>query len=440
MRWFNFMLRAVCNVSATRRAIHGRQRPPNIIGRSVAVSPAQAINGQLPMPVPVKIPKCGMTMTEATVVRWLVAVGDRVKNKQPLVEIETEKIVSEIESPVDGTLAGCSAAEGKVAPVAQTIAWILTDGESVADIPSGPGQIEPACTASVSAKEIAVPAARREQPSSNVRTASSSPAVRRLAREYGVELNTIVGSGPDGRVLKEDILRSVQQKPLPCVLNKDGSFEPLSAARRAIVATVMKSAAIPQIVLYASADISALVALHDQDKSIAYDDMFIYFVAKTLQHDKHLNASYEEEGIRVHAQVNIGVMAAAKQRLLIPVIRDADRLSLGQISTERKRLMDLVRSRKITEQDTLGGTFTITNLSMYPVDSFTALLNPPQAAILSVGRVQQIAAPAADGSVVFRPRMTFGLTLDHRVVDGTAGAVFLRHFIARIERPNMEEA
>ena len=129
-----------------------------------------------------------------------------------------------------------------------------------------------------------------------------------------------------------------------------------------------------------------------------------------------------------------------KKRLLIPVIRGADSLSLGQISVERKRLMDLVRSQKITEQETTGGTFTITNLSMYPVDSFTALLNPPQAAILSVGRIREVAARADDGGVVFCPMMTFGLTLDHRVVDGVAGAVFLRHFIARIERPNMEEA
>ena len=375
-------------------------------------------------------------MTEATVIRWLVSSGDRVEKKQPLIEIESEKIVNEIESPADGTLADCSAAEGDIVPVARTIAWILMDGESVADIPSGPRPMEPPCTASVSVKEIADPDIRRQPPAGIARRAPSSPAVRRLAREYGVDLSNIVGSGPDGRILKEDILRATQPESPS---DKEGSFEPLSAARRAVAATVTRSAAIPQIVLYASADVSALAALHQQDKSIAYDDMLICCVAKTLQHDKYVNASYEKGGIRIHAQVNIGMVASVKQRLLIPVIRDADKLSLGQINAERKRLMDLVRSQKITEQDTSGGTFTITNLSMYPVDSFTALLNPPQAAILSVGRIRHIAAPADDGGVVFRPQMTFGLTLDHRVVDGAAGAVFLRHLIARIERLTREE-
>ena len=388
------------------------------------------------MPVPVKIPKFGMTMTKATVVRWLVAAGERVVNKQPLLEIETEKIVNEIESPSDGILAVCSVAKGDVVPVAQTIAWILMDGESVADIPSGPRPKEPPCTASVSVKEIAALAAERQPPDGIARRAPSSPAVRRLARECGVDLSSIVGSGPDGRILKEDILRATQPESLS---DKEGNFEPLSAARRTIAATVTRSAAIPQIVLYASADVSALATLHQQEKSIAYDDMLVHCVAKTLQHDKYVNASYEKEGIRVHAQVNIGVVVSVKQRLLIPVIRDADKLSLGQINAERKRLMGLVRSQKITEQDTSGGTFTITNLSTYPVDSFTALLNPPQAAILSVGRIQETAAPADDGGVVFRPRMTFGLTLDHRVVDGAAGAVFFRHLIARIERLTMEE-
>jgi pyruvate dehydrogenase E2 component (dihydrolipoamide acetyltransferase) len=389
------------------------------------------------MPVPVRVPKLGMTMTEAKAIRWLVAAGSVVKKGQPLIEIESEKIVSELESPADGVLAGCTMAEGDVAPVAQTIAWILTDGESAGDIPSGVGRIEPRSETGVPAEEAAAPIAPTEQPAGNARGAPSTPAVRRLAREQGVDLGSVIGTGPDGRILKEDVLRAAQRAALP---KEGGRLEPLSAARRAIVATTVKSAAIPQIVLYASADVSALAALHAEDKNIAYNDMLVHCAARALRHDKHLNASYEEEGIRLQTEINVGIVAAVNQRLLIPVIRDADKLSLHQIGAERSRLMELVRARKIAEQDTLGGTFTITNLSMYPVDGFAALLNPPQAAILSVGRVQHVASPAADGGVVFRPRMTFGLTLDHRVVDGVAGAVFLRHFIARIERLKMEES
>ena len=389
------------------------------------------------MPAPVRIPKLGMAMTEATIVRWLVSPGDRVEKKQPIIEIETEKIVSEVRSPADGVLAGCSAAKGDVVPVARTIGWILANGETIADVPEASEQPESGIGASVAANEVAASTVRHEQPAGGGRRGPCSPAVRRLAREHGVDPSILVGSGPGGRIVEEDVLRAAGEKR---PVDEDHDFEPLSATRRAIAATVTQSAAIPRIVLYASADMSALAELHNQDKSIPYDDMLIWCAAKTLRHDKHLNASYGEEGIRVYAQVNVGVVAMVKKRLLIPIIRGADSLSLGQISVERKRLMDLVRSQKITEQETTGGTFTITNLSMYPVDSFTALLNPPQAAILSVGRIREVAARADDGGVVFRPMMTFGLTLDHRVVDGVAGAVFLRHFIARIERPNMEEA
>ena len=389
------------------------------------------------MPTPVRIPKLGMAMKEATIIRWLVSSGDRVKKKQPILEIETEKIVSEVESPADGVLASCSAAQGDVVPVARTIGWILANGETITDIPESPQQPQSEIGAPGTASQAAASAARPDQPTAVGRRGPCSPAVRRLAREHGVDLTALVGSGPDGRILKEDVLLAARTgQPA----DEDSDFEPFSATRRAIAATVTQSAAIPQIVLYASADMSALTALHDRDKSIAYEDMLVWCAAKTLRHDKHLNASYEDEGIRVYARVNVGVVAMVKKRLLIPVIRGADSLSLRQISAERKRLMDLVRFQKITEQETSGGTFTITNLSTYPVDSFTALLNPPQAAILSVGRIREVATPDEDGGVVFRPTITFGLTLDHRVVDGVAGAVFLRHLIARIERPNMEEA
>ena len=395
------------------------------------------------MPVPIKIPKLGMSMSEAMLVGWLVAEGDRVEESQAIAEIETEKIVNEIASPAGGTLAGCSVSEGDVAAVAQTIGWVLVDGESLDDIPANGGQVEaepfvPGPTeavASASNNRESSSFAPCEQPPAKARRALCSPAVRRLARERGVDLSTIVGSAADGRIVKEDVLRAAR-KPAPSAAEDE--FERFSATRRAIADTVTRSAAIPQIVLRTSADVSALLALHNRDKSIAYGDMFAYHVAKTLQGHKYLNASYEDEGIRFHAQVNIGLAVTVKKRLLIPVIRGADSLSLRQISDERKRLMELVRSRKITEQDISCGTFTISNLSMYPVDSFTALLNPPQVAILSVGRMQNIATPTDDGGSVFRPMMTLGLTLDHRVVDGAAGAVFLRHLIARIERPNLE--
>lgn len=387
------------------------------------------------MPIPVKIPKIGMSMTEATVVRWLVATGERVEQKQPLAEIETDKIVSDLESPARGILTHCSVAEGDVAAVAQTIAWILEDGDTVGDIPSviDPAESEPEHR--LSSPPAPASPGQKGQPTSGA-TSTSSPAVRRLARELCIDLSSLVGSGPDGRIVKQDVLQAAQQQK--SVSADESVLVPLSATRRAIAATVTKSAAIPQIMLSASADVSSLITLRQQDRAIAYDDVLVSAVAKTLRNHKYLNASYEDTGIRLHSRANIGLAVAVDEGLLIPVIRGAAELSLSQIGTERKRLVDLVRSRTITTQDTAGGTFTITNLGMFPVDSFAALINPPQVAILSVGRIQHTAVPGDEGGIVFRPRMTFGLTLDHRVADGAAGAAFLKDFIARIEKPDRE--
>ncbi len=391
------------------------------------------------MPIPVKIPKLGMSMTAATLVRWLIVDGEPVEPKQSLAEIETDKIVSELESPAGGTLSNRSVAEGDIVPVAQTIAWILADGESAGDIPLTTQQAVQTNSESIelaSNSPASVSPAQESLSASGSKRASSSPAVRRLAREQGVELSTVIGSGPDGRITKQDVLQAAQQGAVTS--GDDSVVEPLTATRRAITGTVTKSATIPTILLNASADASALIALRQQDKTIAYDDILIRAVAKTLQDHKYLNASYEDAGIRLYSQAHIGLAVAVSAGLLIPVIRGAEKLSLIQIGVERNRLVELVRSRKITAQHMAGGTCTITNLGMYPVDSFTALINPPQAAILSVGRIVQTAVPANDGGVLFQPRMMLGLTLDHRVADGAAGAAFLKDLITRIECPDTE--
>ena len=256
--------------------------------------------------------------------------------------------------------------------------------------------------------------------------------MRRLAREKGVDLNTITGTGPDGRIVKEDILNAGQaQQPF--------TAEPLSAMRKAIANTVTQSAAIPRIVLYTSVNVSVLINLRQQDKQIAYDDMFALCIARTLKDHKYLNASFEDNAIHLHNSVNLGMAIAVEGGMMIPVIRQVEKLSLQQISMERKRMVQLVRSRKIATEDMAEGTFTITNLGMYPVDSFEALISPPQAAILSIGRIQQKAMPADERGVVFQPTMTLGLTMDHRVADGAAGAAFLKDLITHIESLDKED-
>ncbi len=385
------------------------------------------------MPVPITMPKFGMMMAEGTVVRWLAEVGEHIEKDQSLVEIETDKATNELVSPASGTLAIIIIEEGATASVSDTMGWVLLEGESRQDIPrvSGDSAVE---TVEVLLKqEREVSQSEPAMPPSKPSRVAISPAARRVAKDLGVDLTTVTGTGPDGRITKEDVLQATQRQAE--LTNKDPSSEivPLSSMRKAIVRHVTRSVVIPQIVLYAHADASALQEVRQREKAIAFDDMIVWCVARTLVDHRYLNASFEDNGIRLHKQVNIGVVVAVDQGLIIPVIRDCTRLTINQISAERSRLVNCVRSRQIKEEDTLGGTFTLTNLGMYPIDRFEALLSPPQAAILSIGRIRQVACPVDESAVKFQPIVEFGLTLDHRVADGAAGAAFLKDFINRIE-------
>lgn len=389
------------------------------------------------MPSPITMPKYGMTMTEGTVVRWLAAEGDHIEKGQLLVEIETEKLVNELQAPASGTLTNIIFNDGATAPVSEIIGWILLEGESKNGITDRSDvQIEPFVSEEVGA---AGPSKASTTVLKGTRGAIS-PKARHVADELGVDLATVTGTGPGGRVTKEDVLQAVQQQTTIENGYDSDAMEPLSAMRRAIIQRVTRSAEIPQIVLYSHADASALLKLRQQDKAIAFDDMIVWCIARTLVDHRYLNASFGNSGIRLHKKVNIGLVVSIDRGLVIPVIRDATRLSLREISTERKHLVDRVRSRQIIARDVRDSTFTLTNLGMYPIDRFEALLNPPGAAMLSIGRIQQVASPGDGGGVLFRPVVEFGLTLDHRIVDGAAGAAFLKDFIARIENIELEGA
>ena len=396
------------------------------------------------MPIPVTMPKFGMSMTEGTVTHWLAAEGDHVEKHQPIAEIETDKIVNELVAPASGTLVRISLQEEEVAPVAETMAWILLEGESVEDIPAaqpvasdqaGQGKAMP----TADSRSRADSQARRSVASVPAdRSPPSSPSARRLAQELGIDISTVSGRGPGGRISKDDVLRASKEAASAAAGAVAGSgVQPLSAMRRAIVEHVTASVAIPQIVLFTHADASKLRAIRERHREVAIDDAIIWSVAQTLREHPYLNSSFEGDGIRLHSEINVGLAVAVEEGLIIPVIRRVAGLTIAQISTERRRLVEQVRSRRIAEQDTTGGSFTITNLGMFPIDRFTALIHPPQAAILSVGRIREQPV-VVEGNVVVRPIVEFGLTLDHRVGDGAAGAVFLKDLIRRIETLKLE--
>jgi pyruvate dehydrogenase E2 component (dihydrolipoamide acetyltransferase) len=390
------------------------------------------------MPVPITMPKFGMMMAEGTIGRWLAVEGDHIEKDQVLVEIETDKAVNQLTSPASGTLSGIITEEGGTASVAETIGWVLLEGESPQDIPGtsrdGVEETEP----SVLEQDNMAPRSAVANPPSKPTRIIVSPVARRLAKELGVDLATVTGTGPNGRITKENVLQVTQRQTALTDSSPLSEMVPLSPMRQAIVRHVMRSAVIPQVVLYSHADASALLKVRQRDKTLALDDMIAWCVARTLVDHRYLNASFENVGIRLHRQVNIGIAVAVDQGLIIPVIHDCARLSVSQISAERNRLVERVHSRRINEDDTREGTFTLTNLGMYPVDRFEALLSPPQAAILSIGRIHTMAFPVGEGGVGFQPVIEFGLTLDHRVVDGAAGAAFLRDFINRIETITLE--
>ena len=336
------------------------------------------------MPIPVKMPKLGLTMTEGTLVSWLAKEGDKIEKKQDIAEIETDKIVNQLSSPADGTLVRIIAEEGDEIDVAETIAWILAEGESENDIP----------------------------------TEDSDGLGIQVASEVSPETATAEQSETQA---------------------DESRLEPWSDMRKAITRTVTQSAAIPQITLFSRASASKMMELREQDKSIAYDDVIIFCVSRTLKQHPHINSTYEDAGLQIHPQANVGLAITMDEGLMIPVIKTACSLSLSQIGEERKRLVGLVRSRSVLTNELEGGTFSITNLGMFPVDRFTALLYPSQAGILSVGRIQQLAVSGDNGQIALAPFIELGLTLDHRVADGAAGAAFLKDLIDKIENLKLED-
>ena len=336
------------------------------------------------MPVPVKMPKLGLTMTEGTLVSWIASEGDKIEKNQEIAEIETDKIVNQLSSPADGTLVRITAQEGDEIEVAETIAWILAEGESESDIPT------------------------EDLDRSDTQVASDKTSVTASAVKSETQQVT-------------------------------SRLEPWSDMRKAITRTVTQSAAIPQITLFSRVSASKLMELRARDESIAYDDVIIFCVSRTLKEHTHINSTYEEAGLRIHPQANVGLAIAMDEGLMIPVIKAACGLSLSQIGEERKRLVDLVRSRSVLTNELEGGTFSVTNLGMFPVDRFDALLYPSQAGILSVGRIQQLAVSGDNGQIYLGPFIELGLTLDHRVADGAAGAAFLKDLIDKIENLRLED-
>ena len=404
------------------------------------------------MAAEVKLPRLGQGMESGTIVRWLKAEGDAVKKREPLYELDTDKVTQEVESDFDGVLLKIVVAEGEV-EVGSTIAMIGSGGAAEAVPPDGAADADsasaPAVADGTAAAEASPPAVATHLASAARAGAArikASPLARRIARERGVDLAALAGTGPDGRIVAQDVERApVGDAPAPVTLPApSGEVEvvAMTTIRKTIARRLTEAWTAPVFQLGVSIDMTealhlreGLVArLADGDVKPTVNDLLTRIVGVALVRHRAVNATFTGDEIHRHPGAHVGIAVAAPNGLMVPVIRDADRRSVQEIARARADLVARARDGKLTLQDLEGGTFTISNLGMFGVDQFVAVLNPPQVAILAVGAVKETPV-VVDGEVDVAPLLQVTLTCDHRAIDGADGAEFLRTLVAFVEQP-----
>ncbi len=451
------------------------------------------------MAVELRMLQMDQTMTKGKIGKWLVNEGDTITQGQPLLEIETDKVVHEQESPVDGVIAQLFAEEGTDVPVNALLAIIGAPGEEVARVevdtmpeeveadtaPDPQASVQPAqpqatpSTTTVAPK--ASPAARQlaeklaidlteikasgpggrilesdvqryidlrgPMPTETTRL-KASPLARRLAKEHGVDLSSLAGSGPDGRIVRDDVLQAsatVAETPVAetPALQQATEVIPMAGIREIIAERMTMSLQTnASVTLHTEVDATGFVELRGmindklqaKEVNLTYTDLLVKVVANALREHPRLNATLTDEGIHLLPEINIGVAVALEDGLVVPVIRNADKERLSGISEQVRDFAERARSNQLTPSELQGGTFTITNLGNFGIDAFTPIINPPECAILGVGRILKKPVVHED-EIVARSMLTLSLTFDHRVVDGAPAAQFLQTISDYIQDP-----
>jgi pyruvate dehydrogenase E2 component (dihydrolipoamide acetyltransferase) len=404
------------------------------------------------MATEVKLPRLGQGMESGTIVKWLKSEGDAVEKGEALYELDTDKVTQEVEAEASGVLLRIAVREGEV-EVGKTIGFIGDQGEAVSEPAETASEPEPERdrrSSSNGAKreaeaDHAEPAAA-EQADSGARV-KASPLARRIARERGVDLAQLRGTGPDGRIVAEDVERSgAQPEPVaaPAGAAPSGEVEsrPLSNVRKTIARRLTQAWTVPAFQLTVDVDMTRANELVqgqrdlNPDVRITVTDVLTKVCAQALRRHPDMNVQYADDALLVFPSADIGIAVAAPQGLVVPIMRGAERLTIAQIAQARADLVGRARDAKLRSEDLDGGTFTISNLGMYDVDQFIAVLNPPQASILAVGATRDRVVPH-DGELHVLPVMTMTLTCDHRAVDGATGAEFLRTIRSFLEDPGL---
>jgi pyruvate dehydrogenase E2 component (dihydrolipoamide acetyltransferase) len=400
------------------------------------------------MPVEVILPKVDMDMATGKIAKWHVKEGDAVRKGALLFEIETDKAAMEIDAPGDGIIRNITAVEGAVIPVGQTVAFIYQDGESAASAPAAAEPLPPVTPITPAPRPDAVSPAVLPAVSASGRL-PATPLARRLAKQGGITLENIVGSGPRGRISAIDV-QGALAKPAVFQHAEPGSFEviPLDAMRRTIAQRLtLSKQTIPHFYLSVNCDLTRLSEIRQRLNihapkdamkrpvwKLSVNDFIIKAMASALKQVPDANVTWAEDGIHRHHSCDVGVAVAVEGGLFTPVVRAAETKTLSQISKEMKDLATRARARKLLPSEYQGGTTTISNLGMYGIEQFTAIINPPHATILAVGAAMERFVPV-NGLPVLRTQMTCTLACDHRAVDGALGAQLLAAFRTFIEDP-----
>jgi len=397
------------------------------------------------MAVAVIFPKLDEAMTSGKIVRWLKNEGDAVEKGEIILEIESEKTSFELEAEASGILSKVTAKEGDEVPIGTTIAYILKPGEKALEIET------PVKAAPKEVKSEAKAEAKAEAPKpvSEPKEIKASPLARNIARENNVDLSLVTGTGPGGRITKEDVLKSVEEgkaaAPVPAAAPAGIEEEtvPLSTMREVIARRMTESFQTPHFYLTVEVEALEIQRARQQllpvieDKTcvrLTLTDLIIKAAAKALERNPSINCSYADGSMKLLKRIDIGLVTSVEGGLMVPVIRDANKKSLAEIAQARAELVQKARDKTLSKEEMTGSTFTISNMGMYDIDQFSAIIQPPEAAILAVGSVVEKVV-ARKGEIVIRPVMNLTLSIDHRVLDGALGAQFLQTVKNYLEQP-----
>lgn len=396
------------------------------------------------------MPKFGLTMTEGTIQKWFKAEGDTIKAGEPLFEVETEKVLYEVESPASGTVAKLLYPLEATVAVGLPVAIIAEAGENVTEVaakysggaPKAAPAVSVAAAPSATTAATATATATASAPSASGRRegAPVTPAARKLAQEHNVDLSRVTGTGPGGRVTREDVEKAISEAataPTPVATSAatptptvpPAASTPLRGMRKVIAERMHKSLqGSAQLTITTEVDVTQLIDRRQEvqrEFNATYTDFIVQACAHALKQHPRMNAALEGDTLKTQEHISVGVAVALEEGLIVPVIRNTDKKSLKDIAQEARGLAEKARTGKLTLEEVSGGTFTVSNLGMYGVDGFTPILNAPQTGILGVGRI--VEKPVIyRGEIAKRSMMVLSLTFDHRVIDGAPAGAFLQ--------------